>query len=542
MFTLSNHGVGAPGALGSDLERLQRAQRRSGTIGAVYALGGTATAILLSAVTGNPIIGPAAIGGTILLTALTIWLWKEPVRGVYVLFGAAALLAAYVESGLTDYIGWYLPFFEDIKSWSHTGLIISPAELFMTLTLAIWLLKGIAQRDLHFDRGSLMLPLGLYMLVVFTSEIRGAGSGGSFHDSLWELRSQVYMLIAYVLVCNLVKTRSHLTKLLWILLIVVGLRGIEGTFQYLFVLRAQDVSTHQLYPHEQSYFFNGFLVLTILLFLYGGSHRMKRVALYLLPFVLIANIANNRRASIAALVISLIVLGLITWITQPRSRKTIKWIVIVLGLVYPPYYLHYQSNTGFLALPARAISSSFRPTASDASSNQYRVAEDLDIMTTVKSSSTTAIAGYGFGKPMLSPYWLPNIGYVFQYLMPHNSILWIWMRLGTIGYLIFWFLIGSAIVQTTQLVRRIRDRASQGIALFILLMLLQQVIISYVDLQWSNYRAMIFTGVLFALISRLSMFTASDTKPAADFTPVGESRGSRRATVPGRPALALSER
>jgi hypothetical protein len=49
-------------------------------------------------------------------------------------------------------------------------------------------------------------------------------------------------------------------------------------------------------------------------------------------------------------------------------------------------------------------------------------------------------------------------------------------------------------------------------------MLIQQVIISYVDLQWSNYRTMIATGVLFALMSRLSMFATrgveSTDKPA----------------------------
>lgn len=540
MLTLSKQG--GPAALGFDLQQLQQAQRRSVTVATLYALAGTATAILLSAATGNPIIGPGAIGGAILLWALAIWLWKEPVRGVYVLFGAAALLAAYVETGLTDYIGWYLPFFEDIKSSTHIGIVVSPAEVFMTLTLVIWLLKGIAERNLHFDRGSLMLLIGLYMVIVLVAEGRGLTSGGSLRDSLWEVRSQAYMLVAYVLVCNLVKTRSQLRNLLWIFLIVVGVRGIEGTFQYLFVLRAQDISTHQLYPHEQSYFFNGFLVLTIVLFVYGGSHRMKRMALYLLPFVLIANIANNRRASIAALVISLLVFTLITWMRQPRARRTIKWVLIVLALVYPPYYLHYQSKTGFLALPARAISSSFRPTADDAASNQYRVSEDLDIMTTVKSSSTTAIIGYGFGKPMMSPYWLVNIGYVFQYIMPHNSVLWVWMRLGTIGYLIFWFLIGSAIVQATQVVRRMRDRASQGIALFILLLLLQQVIISYVDLQWSNYRTMIFTGFLFALISRMSMFASREPEALGNIPAQIGSHEVGQVIALGSPVPVLTER
>jgi hypothetical protein len=488
------------------LEQLRRRERRTVAVCAGYALGGTALAAMLFLAAGSPIIGAAAIGGILLALAVLVWLWKRPVRGAYVLFGAAVLLATYVQPGLTDYIGVPLPFFRDIKSYTGTGLVFSVAEVFMALVFLVWLLKGIAERNLRFDRGSLMLPVGLYSLMVLVGEFRGLTSGGDFKVSLFELRSQIYLLIAYVLICNLVKSRSQITKLLWILLIGAGLRGIEGTIQFLFVLRAQDISTHELYPHEQSYFFNGFLTLTLILSLYGGSRRMKRVALFLLPFVGIADLGNNRRASVAALVISILVLLLVTWLVQPRHRRVIGWCLLTLAIAYTPYFLAYENKTGSLALPARAIASTFHPNANDAASNQYRIFEDLDIMSTVKSSSTAEVIGYGFGKPMSSPYPLPNINYVFQYIMPHNSILWVWMRLGTIGYLLLWFMVGTAVVQVTQLVRRLRDPFLQGVALFVLLMLLQQVIISYVDLQWSNYRTMIMTGVLFALISRLGAF------------------------------------
>ncbi|MBV9280442.1 MAG: hypothetical protein JOZ41_10210, partial [Chloroflexi bacterium] len=103
---------------------------------------------------------------------------------------------------------------------------------------------------------------------------------------------------------------------------------------------------------------------------------------------------------------------------------------------------------------------------------------------------------------------------------PHNSILWIWMRLGTIGYVFLWFLIGTAIVQAAQLVRRLQDRFLQGMILFVLVMLLQQVIISYVDLQWSNYRTMIVTGMLFALISRLAAIAQAEKRLRAGSQPM----------------------
>jgi hypothetical protein len=523
MWPLATISLSDQAAPGPSLEQFQRRERRFTVLAAAGTLGATALAVLLFVVAKNPVVGAGVIGGLLLAAAVVIWLWKAPVRGVYVLFGAAALLATYVQPGLTDYIGGFLPFFRDIKSYTNAGLVFSVGEVFITLVFLVWVLKGVAERDLRFDRGSLMLPIGLYALIVLFAEVHGVTSGGDFKTSLFELRSQVYMVIAYVLVCNLVKTRAQITKLLWILLVAAALRGIEGTIQYLFVLRAEDISTHELYPHEQSYFFNGYLTLTLIIFLYGGSRRMKHFTLLFLPFIVVADLANNRRASIAALAISILALLVITWVRQPRYRRTIGAVLLFLVLVYPPYFVAYENHTGLLALPARAIASSFHPNANDSASNQYRVFENLDIITTVKSSTTTAIIGYGFGKPMLSPYYLPNINYVFQYIMPHNSILWVWMRLGTIGFLVLWLLIGMAVVQVTQLMGRLRDPYLQGIALFVLLLLLQQVIISYVDLQWSNYRTMIVTGVLFALISRLAWIAVQEER-AKRAAPGGSTR------------------
>lgn len=515
-------------------------QRRSDVVGMGCVIFVTALGAALSVVTGNPIIGAIAAGALAGISAVLVWLWHRPVRGVYTLCAAAVLLATYVQSGLTDYIGHYLLFFQDIKTWSHVGIVVSTAEVFIVLTIAVWLLKGIAERNLRFERGSLMIPLGLYMLMVMVAEVHGLATGGSLRDSLWELRSQAYMFVAYLLVCNLVRTRSQITTLLWIVLVCAGLRGIEGSLQYILVLRPSGELTRELYPHEQSYFYNAFLTLTVLLLLVPGPPRMKRVALWLTPFVIVGELANNRRASIAALLIAMLVLCLILGVVRPKYRQRLGWILLFLAVVYPPYYLQYQNKNGLLALPARAISSNFQPTASDAQSNQYRVYENRDIKATVRASP---IIGYGFGKPMLAPYPLPNILSIdpWQYLMPHNSILWVWMRTGTIGFFFLWFLLGTAIVQVTSLIRRERDRWLQGQAIFVLLMLIQQVIISYVDLQWSNYRTMIMTGIWFALISTISRLSSEAAGSGAGRPRPLSTGKSRRRGVVKIPQLAVVE-
>ncbi|MBV9280909.1 MAG: hypothetical protein JOZ41_12575, partial [Chloroflexi bacterium] len=61
-------------------------------ISAACALGGTALAPLLSVALRNPAIGFILVACMVLAVGLVVWIWQQPVRGVYVLFGAAVLL------------------------------------------------------------------------------------------------------------------------------------------------------------------------------------------------------------------------------------------------------------------------------------------------------------------------------------------------------------------------------------------------------------------------------------------------------------------
>lgn len=446
-----------------------------------------------------------AVGALVVVPALLVWLWRQPVRGVYILLAAAVVQETqYTPVSFADDIGHYLPFFEDFATWTHVkGLSFSLAEIFMLLVLGIWLLKGIADRTLRFERGTLMRPISFYMLMVLVGEAHGLTSGGDFRVSLWEVRAQVYMFVAYILACNLVKTRRQVETLIWILLLGGGIKGLQGTWRYLVTLHGNIQGIEAIFPHEQSFFYNAFLVFTPILFLYGGSRRLKRAALLLLPFVIVASLANQRRAAVVALGVAMVGLLLITSVAHPPHRRTVVKILLVLAIILPPYYLYYSNKSGLLAEPARAVASAFTPDTRDTLSNQYRVNEDKDIMATMR---TSPIIGYGYGKPMLTPYPLADISgaYVFWNIMPHDSILWIWMRLGTIGYLFFWIMIGTAIVQATQLVRRLQDIYLKGLAVLIILLAIQQIIFGYLDLQMVIYRNLITLGVLFACIGWLT--------------------------------------
>ncbi len=490
----------------------RRHRRRDLALVLVALLVTLAVALLILILPSSLVIALSAI---VLVPALVAWLWWAPVRGVYVLFGAAVVQETQLQATpYADDIGGHIPFFEDFATWTHVkGLSFTMAELFMLLVLLVWLLKGVAQRSLRFEPGSLMRPLGLYSLMAAFAELHGLASGGDFRLSLWELRAQAYMLIAYVLACNLVTQRRALDLLLWSLILGTGLKGIQGTFRYYISLHGNLHSVESLFPHEQSYYFNAFLCYLPISLLYGSSPRLKKVMVAFLPFVIISSLANQRRAAVLALCLAYAVILIITGFAQPARRRAVACILIALAVILPPYYLYYSTKSGLLSEPARAIASNFNPDPRDASSNLYRVNEDKDILATMK---TSPIYGYGFGKAMLTPYPLADISnvYVFWNLLPHDSVLWVWMRMGTIGYLAFWLLIGGAVLQATRLTVRLRDPCLKGIALLLLTLILQEVVLAYLDLQWSNYRNLIVMGVVFALIGKLRHFDHPDLAEA----------------------------
>ncbi len=436
---------------------------------------------------------------------------------VYILFAAAVVLEQYYSSELyPEDIGRYLPFFEDVATWTGIkGLSFSLGEIFMSLALIALLLKVVSTRGFRFDRGSLLRPLGLYMLMVLVGEIHGLITGGNRTLSLWEVRGQVYMLVAYLLPCNLIKTRRGVTALVWIIVIGTGVKALQGLYRWQVDLAGNIHTVESLFPHEQSFFFNGLLLLTITLFLYGGSRRLKGAALFLLPFVLIVDLANQRRAAVLGIVVGIAALFAVTAIIHPARRRVVIAIAVMLAIAWTPYYAAFKNSTGLTGEIAHAVNSNTHPDPRDASSNLYRDNENADIMYTMKSNLTSQIIGVGYGKHMDAPYPLAQIDYIFWDIMPHNSVLWVWMRLGTAGYLLFWILIGTAIVQAMRVARRLTDPYLKGLAVWIGIMVMQQVIFGYLDLQWTSYRNLVTMGILFALIGRLGQLGHREAAPTA---------------------------
>src|SRR5262249_37431245 len=132
------------------------------------------------------------------------------------------------------------------------------------------------------------------------------------------------------------------------------------------------------------------------------------------------------------------------------------------------YVLTFSQQGGALSKPARALISVVIPDRTDVrnlASNQYRIDEEFDLRATLQQNP---LLGFGFGKQFLQPITLPNILALdpFYLYIPHNTLYWVWMRLGLIGFAVFWYLIGAIIVRGVHTLRQLHDRYLQVVAIY----------------------------------------------------------------------------
>ncbi|HSR22408.1 MAG TPA: O-antigen ligase family protein, partial [Candidatus Eisenbacteria bacterium] len=338
------------------------------------------------------------------------------------------------------------------EAYGVPGGIITPVELLIILALLVWLARGVSERHIRL-RAS---PLGVGVTVVFgmavAMELFGLARGGVFNISLWELRPFVYLAAAYLLASQLVGQRGALDAILWGMVIGTGLKGLEGT--------ERVITTASVFPkpeaileHDESFFFSCFIGLTVALWLFGKRGNLRRVATAFLPLVVVADLGNNRRAAWVMLPAMLLALGIVAYVRTPLRRKVIASVMGVLVVLSTGYVLVFRSSTGLEAEPAHAMWSQFQPDPRDSNSNLYRQLENANLAIDIRAAAFT---GTGFGVPIAHPiplYDASNIDPLINFI-PHNNILYVWLRLGTLGAIAFWWMIGAALVAGCRLARQ----------------------------------------------------------------------------------------
>lgn len=457
------------------------------------------------------VMGGIAIGFGLVFTILallviSVLVIRWPIVGFFVIVGCTLL----IEQNALPILGNSPNIY--VFSWpiALAGLPDRPLGFFMLFVLLILFLHGLLKRQKLLHGGELFLPFLFLLLCVAWGIVHGLTTGGDLKIIVNEVRSFWYLFLGYILAYNLIRTKTHLRYFFWFVILCAGIKALEGVYIYIFIIHGDLASHHDIMAHEESFFWISTLLLIILFSLHFRYRPQFYTALALIPFLLIALVANNRRADFIALLVGVLIAWVLIFVVKPEGRKSLVIVLIVFALLGVTYVAAFSNGQGGLSEPARAIVSVFHPDPSDAASNLYRDIEDFDLKYTVKLNPL----GLGFGKQFLQPILLPDIsGLDIYYLyIPHNTIYWVWMRLGPIGYLALWYLFGAIIVRGCIISRNLKDKYLQLVAIYIVTMVIMEIILAYADYQLSFYRNVIYVGILAGILIKLPTLETKEEK------------------------------
>jgi len=378
-------------------------------------------------------------------------------------------------------------------------LIVSPIEVLMLIGLAVWLADVIRTRRLGLPPSTLLVVAAVFGGWLAVGFVRGMASGGNVNVGLWELRGPSYAVVILALTTRYIRTKTDVVRLTWAAMLALGVEATWITGYYLFELRGEGAQFRQFVDHSTSVHLNTVVVLMAAAWLFRASEPMRFAIPWLLPAVAVSYLANQRRAPFIGLTIAL---GLLFTAGLRINRRVTLRVIAVAGLTASAWMAWGWNDTGPMGLPARAVQSVFNDAGrsmKDRESDYYRVLEDTDIISTIRSHPW---AGVGFGRPFNLVVTLPGIqDFVWWQYITHNSVLWIWMKAGIGGFLALLLLWGTAITSGARGVLRVRDPDLAAIVATATLFVVMHAVFAYVDMAWDQ-RSAVYLGAMMAVIAR----------------------------------------
>ncbi len=457
----------------------------------------------------------------ILMLLIPMVLWSSTTAILYISLAGACLFELF-PSSYADSLTERVPLFWNVNTifqiYAHVDFKAVPLNLLEVILLIAGvcsLMRAVFTKSARLRGGVLLIPVLLYLFFVIWGWINGMATGGDFKLSLQETRAQFYFIAAYFIALHLVREPKQIVALYWTTALCVSLKGLLYTYRRYVTIGGQPLPDQGVGSHEEAFFFCVFSLLLLVLSLANDPvYRSLRVFLWLnLPLVIAGNLATNRRAGTAALVIAVPMLLLAAYRAFPKCRRGIVAFSLATACITPVYYAAFKNSDAAIAQPARAIKSNFEPDARDASSDAYRDAENANQMATIRLAP---VQGYGYGKRMLHAVPIADISESYEWwdLLPHNQILWVWMRVGTVGFVTFWVLMCAAIILCCHAARSEDVQAvvrTHGV--FCLAVLIALLVFGLYDLQLSNFRSMLFVAIWIGSLAGLySPVSSANTK------------------------------
>lgn len=457
----------------------------------------------------------------LLLSLLCVAIVVRPVIGVY----ATLLLAL---AGDTAASPWY-PFVKNFSSresilFVADWAVINPIEIVLGLTTFVWLLARIGDSTWSFRRPTLTRPMLVFVFFVLVGLVFGLVNDGNVVVAVFEVRPLLYLPVLYLLIVNLLTTERDFDRLLMVSMAGISIHSIFA-LRYYFDLPAvaraelQDLGEHAASIHSNAYF-----ILIIAVFAFGAPSRRRRTLLLLgsMPIVMEYVLAQRRSAAVALGIGIVLLCVLLFW----KRRAVATWLVPLVVACGVAYLAVFWNSTGGLGAGAQAVKSYIAPdslSAIDQSSDAYREIEARNIWFTIQSNE---LFGVGFGRPFLRPFPLPDLSFfVFVDYLPHNGVLWIWLKTGVLGFATMLTLILRTIRDGAAGVLSAVSSARAAMCFTALAYVVMYMVFAFVDIAW-DIRSCVFLALSLAICADLPRSDPSELSPALDERRMREVRPS----------------
>jgi len=457
---------------------------------AVFLFGAAVLAVLAVLTNGNVAIPSGLV---CVLTGVFVIAVRPAVGFAFLIF-MTLLCEQFGIGGLKTPITLMIPMFLNLNLLGVPGGVVNLVELWMALLALSWIMRIIATRRFDFQPVPNLWAVLAFMGTLIFFMGYGLAQHGDFKTALWEVRALFYLCLAYLLGTQLIRTRAEMILVTWAIVISVAIKGLQGIYRYLIELGGDLGEIPAITGHEDAVFMVIVFILTIALVFFRSSQwRLIRFGIMTFPTTFLTFVLTQRRIAYGALAFGMIIL----FAFMPRAQK---WLFVRLSLPMIPVALLYAAvfwnSSGTLAMPIQQVKSIFESDDDGADrSNLYREIENFNLQETIKAYPQ----GIGFGKKYLIIIPLDEIDFPLWEYIPHNCILWPWVKMGFLGFWVFWIFFGMFIVQIAWDFRFTCDAFYRSIQVLAVIFIVCQCIVSKYDLQLTFYRNMIFLGAVLAL-------------------------------------------
>ena len=443
------------------------------------------------------------------MLAIVIALWPKFPRTA---LGATLFLALL---GDIKTISWF-PFAKNFSSresimYLHDSASFSPLELSFAAGLVAVVWRNMNTIGRLLKPTPLTRPMAVFAAFCLFGFAVGLSRGGDFRVALFEIRPMLYLPIAYLLFANVCTTRRDYARLFAAAMTAIV---IQSLLSLEFLLRLDQIDRSEvesLIEHGSAIGMNLVMIVIVLLAL---TPRTPRWMTWALTFSLIpvgwVYIVSQRRAAIVALGGAFALVALHLWWRQRSLFWKIIPLATILVIGYVGAFWNVESGAGFPAQAVKGVVAPEQASAADASSDLYREIEKFDLWATIRADP---LAGQGFGKPFLRPLPLPDISsFEFNAYIPHNSLLWVWIKTGVGGFVALLYLFARSMTLGTDRYRKMERNLDMVVALTMITFIVMFAIFLFVDIAWEA-RNVLLLAMAFGLSTGTFAVPGVTTRP-----------------------------